>query len=100
MAQQIAHIQEMSERPNVGVQILPFTRGAHAAGSGGHFVLLGRDDEGTPLDSLHVVYLELPRKGIYLDTPSDIHAYRVMYDYLRSTAADPASSSALRTAVT
>ncbi len=88
MAEQIDHLGTMAKRPNVDIQILPTAIGAHSAGSGGHFVLLGRDDESAPLASMAVVYLELHRKGIYLDSPTDVADYKITFDYLRRDAAD------------
>ncbi|MCX5199727.1 helix-turn-helix transcriptional regulator [Streptomyces sp. NBC_00249] len=95
MVEQIDHLCTMAERPNVDIQVLPASIGAHAAGSGGHFVVLGRDDESNPMASMSVVYLELHRKGLYLDAPSDIADYKIMFDYLHRDAADPAHSIAL-----
>ncbi|MCL7367557.1 MULTISPECIES: helix-turn-helix domain-containing protein [Streptomyces] len=98
MGEQIDHLIAMAERPNVDIQVLRFSAGAHAAGSGGHFLLLGRDDERDPLSSMNVVYLELHRRGLYLDEPADVHDYKIMFDYLRSQAADTTTSLDLLTA--
>ncbi|MFC7984311.1 helix-turn-helix transcriptional regulator [Streptomyces sp. NPDC057336] len=98
MAEQIDHLTVMAQRPNVDIQILPYTSGAHAAGSGGHFLILGRDDEENPLSSMNVVYLELHRRGLYLDAPVDVQNYKLMFDYLRSQAADTSASLELLTA--
>lgn len=95
MSEQIDHLIAMADRPNVDIQILRFSAGAHAAGSGGHFLLLGRDDERDPLSSMNVVYLELHRRGLYLDEPTDVHNYKIMFDYLRSQAADTSTSIGL-----
>ncbi|MFF5968092.1 Scr1 family TA system antitoxin-like transcriptional regulator [Streptomyces collinus] len=92
MVEQIDHLQSMAQRPNVDVQVLQFAAGAHAAGSGGHFLVLGRDDEGDPLNSMSVVYLELHKRGLYLDAPADVQSYKLMFDYLRSQAADTSAS--------
>ena len=92
MAEQIDHLQSMAQRPNVDVQVLQFAAGAHAAGSGGHFLILGRDDEGDPLNSMNVVYLEFHKRGLYLDAPADVQSYKLMFDYLRSQAADTSAS--------
>ncbi|MGW2227467.1 helix-turn-helix domain-containing protein [Streptomyces formicae] len=92
MAGQLDHLRAMSQRPNIDLQILPFDSGATGAGSGGHFVLLGRDDAHDPLASMSVVYLELHRRGVYLDDPNDVQGYKLMFDYLRSQAVDTAGS--------
>ncbi|WP_230396173.1 helix-turn-helix domain-containing protein [Streptomyces blattellae] len=92
MAEQIDHLRTMAQRPNVDIQVLQFATGAHAAGSGGHFLILGRDDAGDPLASMDVVYLELHKRGLYLDAPADVQNYKLMFDYLRSQAADTSAS--------
>lgn len=94
MAQQLEHLQGAAKNPNIDVQILPFSAGAHAAGAG-HFVILGRDDEREPLNSMAVVYIEMRRRGLYLDDAEDVGAYKLTFDYLRSQAADPTASSRL-----
>jgi hypothetical protein len=91
MAEQLDHLYEMAQRPNIDIQLLPFTAGAHAAGSG-HFVILGRDDERSPLNSMAVVYIEMRRKGLYLDDADAVSSYKLSFDYLRSQAADASAS--------
>lgn len=98
MVEQIDHLRAVAQRPNVDVQVLRFGAGAHAAGSGGHFLLLGREDDGDPLSSMNVVYLELHKRGLYLDAPSEVQNYKLMFDYLRSQAADTSASLDLLTA--
>ncbi|MEB8342693.1 helix-turn-helix domain-containing protein [Streptomyces endophyticus] len=94
MARQLGHLYDMAQRPNITVQVLPFSAGAHAAGAG-HFVILGRDDEREPLNSMAVVYVEMRRRGLYLDDAEDISAYKLTFDYLRSQAADTTASARL-----
>ncbi|MEE1761615.1 helix-turn-helix domain-containing protein [Streptomyces sp. SP18BB07] len=98
MVEQINHLHAMAQRPNVDIQVLPFTAGAHAAGSGGHFLVLGRDSEDPLLSSMNVVYLELHRRGLYLDAHTEVQNYKLMFDYLRSQAADTSASLDLLTA--
>jgi transcriptional regulator with XRE-family HTH domain len=97
MAEQIDHLLMMSERPHLDLQVLPFDVGS-PAGSGGHFLVLGRDDERDPMESFSVIYLELHRRGIYLDDPEEVTAYKRMFDVLRASAADTAASADLLTA--
>ncbi|WP_326802812.1 helix-turn-helix domain-containing protein [Streptomyces sp. NBC_01788] len=94
MRRQLSHLQEMADSPHIDIQILPFSAGAHAAGAG-HFVLLGRDAEREHLSSMAVVYIEMRRRGLYLDDADDVGAYKLTFDYLRSQAADPATSAHL-----
>lgn len=88
MAEQIGHLQAMAQRPNVDIQVLRFSAGAHSAGSGGHFLVLGRDDADDPLSRMDVVYLELHQRGLYLDAPAEVQNYKRMFDCLQSQAAD------------
>nr|WSY52313.1 helix-turn-helix domain-containing protein [Streptomyces sp. NBC_00886] len=96
MVRQLKHLHEVAQRPNIDIQVLPFSAGAHAAGAG-HFVILGRDDEREPLNSMAVVYIEMRRRGLYLDDAEDVGAYKLTFDYLRSQAADATASSRLIT---
>ncbi|MFG2139472.1 helix-turn-helix domain-containing protein [Streptomyces sp. NPDC048650] len=96
MAEQLDHLHEMAQSPTVEIQILPFSAGAHAAGAG-HFVILGRNDERNPLNSMAVVYIEMRRRGLYLDDAEDVSAYKLTFDYLRSQAADATASLQLLT---
>lgn len=92
MAKQLGHLQDMAALPNVDLQVLPFSAGAHAAGAG-HFVILGRDDGREPLNSMAVVYVEMRRRGLYVDDADEIAAYKLTFDYLRSQATDTTASS-------
>ncbi|MFC9424527.1 helix-turn-helix domain-containing protein [Streptomyces sp. NPDC056987] len=94
MARQLEHLQEAAKKPTVDIQILPFSAGAHAAGAG-NFLILGREDERNPLNSMAVVYIELRRRGLYLDDAEDVGAYKLTFDYLRSQAADASTSQRL-----
>ncbi|MEU5125901.1 helix-turn-helix domain-containing protein [Streptomyces mobaraensis] len=87
MANQLDHLMKVSERPNVELQVLPFSAGAHA-GILGTFVLFSFP---TPAFS-DIVCVEHRTGTLYMETPEDIHAYTVTFDSLRSTALSPAES--------
>jgi hypothetical protein len=90
MRGQLAHIAEVAGRPNVTVQVLPFTAGAHPAMLGS-FTLMRFPD---PADK-DVVYLEAETGALYLEGPEDVSRYSLMIDYLRAQALGPAESRAL-----
>jgi transcriptional regulator with XRE-family HTH domain len=90
MAAQLAHIGQMAGQPNVTVQVLPFTAGAHPAMLGS-FTLMQFPD---PADK-DVVYLEAETGALYLEKPEDVRRYSLMIDYLRAQALGPAESRAL-----
>jgi hypothetical protein len=90
MADQLAHIGQLAARPNVTVQVLPFTAGAHPAMLGSFTVMQFPD----PADR-DVVYLEAETGALYLEKPADVRRYSLMIDYLRAQALGPAESRAL-----
>ncbi|MDH6627851.1 hypothetical protein M2271_005680 [Streptomyces sp. LBL] len=94
MVGQLKYLHDVAQSPHIDIQVLPFSAGAHAAGAG-HFVILWRDDEREPLNSMAVVYIEMRRRGLYLDDAEDVGAYKLTFDYLRSQAADTTASSRL-----
>lgn len=96
MAEQLDHLVTMARRPNITLRVLPFAAGA-PAGGGGHFVVLGWQDEREPKTQLGVVYVELHRRGLYLDDPGDVRSYRVLFDDLCRQAADEKASLDLLT---
>jgi len=90
MAGQLAHIGQLAARPNVTIQVLPFTAGAHPAMLGSFTVMQFPD----PADR-DVVYLEAETGALYLEKPEDVRRYSLMIDYLRAQALGPAESRAL-----
>jgi transcriptional regulator with XRE-family HTH domain len=84
MADQIDHLLDMASRPNVDIQVHPFSAGPHAAVNG-QFLMLGF---GSGLDDAPVVYVEMRGGGTYLDAPDEVTQYRIAWDYVRSQAAD------------
>jgi hypothetical protein len=90
MREQLAHITELAALPNVTIQVLPFTAGAHPAMLGS-FTLMQFPD---PAD-LDVVYVEAETGALYLEKPEDVRRYSLILDYLRAQALGPAESRAL-----
>jgi len=90
MTAQLAHIGQLAARPNMTIQVLPFTAGAHPAMLGS-FTLMQFPD---PADQ-DVVYLEAETGALYLEKPEDVRRYSLMIDYLRAQALGPAESRAL-----
>ncbi|MFI9041630.1 helix-turn-helix transcriptional regulator [Streptomyces sp. NPDC053726] len=88
MADQIDHLIDQAQTPNIDVQVLPFESGAHAAGLG-HFVSIAAGD------TLRAVYVEMLGGGLYMDTPDDVGRYTTAFEYLRSQAADTTGSLAI-----
>ncbi|MBF8185055.1 helix-turn-helix domain-containing protein [Nonomuraea sp. K274] len=87
MRNQLRHIVDMSARPNIYVQVLPDSAGAHAA-MDGPFTILNFPDQSDP----SVVYIETATSDLYLETPEELTRYRLIFDLIRSSALSPDSS--------
>jgi transcriptional regulator with XRE-family HTH domain len=87
MRDQLAHLIEMSQRPNVTIQVLPFKVGGHAA-AGGPFSVLHFADS----DLSDIVYLEQLSTAQYLEKPDMVGMYLAVMERLRLEAAPPADS--------
>ena len=87
MRAQLAHLVEMSKRPNVTIQVLPFKVGGHAA-AGGPFSVLHFAES----DLSDIVYLEQLSTAQYLEKPDMVGKYLAVMERLRLEAATPADS--------
>lgn len=70
MDAQLQHLAEISERPNVTLQVVPFELGGHAAESGA-FTLLRFPESDLP----DVVYLEQLTSALYVDKRDEVERY-------------------------
>ena len=89
MQEQLARLAEVTGWPNVTIQILPFSAGAHA-GMDGEFVIV--DFQGPDDDPF--VYVEGLFGDIYVESPGEIGRYRLAFDHAAADAAlTPADSA-------
>ncbi|MGP4114858.1 helix-turn-helix domain-containing protein [Streptomyces sp. 4N509B] len=79
MRKQLEHLRELCERPNIIVQVIPFSGGAHPGTLEGPFVILRYEHQDDP----DVVYVE----GNSDQYPSDAERYEALFDNLRAHAA-------------
>lgn len=87
MREQLAHLAEESERPDITVQVLPFSSGAPARHLA--FTLLDFDDDPS------LLYVEDPVSGQVIDSPGMVADSQVAYDRLRADALSPEASLVL-----
>ncbi|MFJ9020975.1 helix-turn-helix domain-containing protein [Streptomyces sp. NPDC102259] len=87
MREQLEHLHALSAEPHITVQVLPYTAGAHPGLSGQFSILRFADGPEAGL-----VYLERFTSDLYLEKPSDVRHYGVMYDHLQARALTPDSS--------
>ena len=92
MREQLERLVKLAEWPNIDLQVLPVTAGAHA-GTEGTFTLLTFPPE------LHsdpgVVYVETRVRGIYYEDPAEIQLYRQALTRLQVQALNPDESPAM-----
>jgi transcriptional regulator with XRE-family HTH domain len=83
LAGQISHLVQLAEEfPDLSLQILPFSAGAHAAAGSGSLAILRFPDA----PSLGVVYLEALSGGVYLESQADVARYIRAFALLRGSA--------------
>jgi transcriptional regulator with XRE-family HTH domain len=79
MHDQLVHLAEMSHRPKVSVQVVPFDAGART-GLLGAFILADQDGAGG------ILYLETATTGQVAEAPSIVSDAGLIFDTLRSEA--------------
>ncbi len=78
MRDQLAHLADLADRPNVTVQVVPAEVGAHV-GLQGAFAIVRVDGAST-------LYLEGPNQGQITETPSIVETVSATFDTLRAEA--------------
>ncbi len=84
MREQIQHLIEMAELPNVRIQVIPLFFGVHVA-IGGPFAILRFSEPDLP----DIVYLEQLTSALYLDKSQDVQHYLMVMDRLCVQANSP-----------
>jgi transcriptional regulator with XRE-family HTH domain len=88
MRGQLNRLIEVTELRNVTIQVVPFSRGGHAA-AGGSFTVLRFGDEDVP----DVVYIEQLTSALYLDKREDVDHYLEVMNHLSTEAYTPAQTA-------
>jgi transcriptional regulator with XRE-family HTH domain len=81
MHQQLLHLAEVAEWPNIELQVLPFDAQTFGAAWVG-FTILRFDHDATS----DVIYLETYTDGDYLDAPDAVQAYTALWNRLSAAA--------------
>jgi transcriptional regulator with XRE-family HTH domain len=87
MRAQLEHLLQITELPNVTLQVVPFDTGPHAA-AGGPFSILRFPEPDLP----DVIFLEQLNSAVYLDQPDDVTNYVTIMDQLCVQAATDTAS--------
>jgi transcriptional regulator with XRE-family HTH domain len=81
MRAQIRHLMDVAQRPNVTLQVLPFTTAAHVQPVS-LFTILEFDEPTDPA----IVYLEHLTGCLFVEEEAEVRRYRVIFDHLRAEA--------------
>ncbi|MEU1008126.1 helix-turn-helix transcriptional regulator [Streptomyces sp. NPDC005890] len=87
MRGQLQHLIDISERPNVRLQVMPFSFGGHS-GESGAFTILSFPES----DLSDVVYLEQLTSALYLDKREDVAQYEHALKELQQDSPGPDES--------
>jgi len=87
MRRQLLQLLQAADRPNVTIQVIPFSAGAHAA-AGGPFSILRFAERDLP----DVVYLEQLTSALYLDKRETVDHYLAVMERLCLQAAPAVST--------
>ena len=88
MRAQLERLVEMSKLRHVTIQVVPFSRGGHAA-AGGSFTVLRFSEPEVP----DVVYIEQLTSALYLDKHDDVEHYLEVMNHLSTEALTPTQSA-------
>ncbi|MFE9575666.1 DUF5753 domain-containing protein [Nocardia sp. NPDC006044] len=96
MVDQLNHLAEAAQLPNVSVRIVPLSKGAYQGLLVGMFVMLEFPPHSTAyLTEPPVVYVQGFTGDMYLERPEEISAYRIVCTDLKRLALDETASRAL-----
>ena len=87
MRAQLERLLEVAKLRHVTIQVVPFSRGGHAA-AGGSFTVLRFSEPEVP----DVVYIEQLTSALYLDKRDDVDHYMEVMNHLSTEAFTPAQS--------
>ncbi|GIM97595.1 helix-turn-helix domain-containing protein [Paractinoplanes toevensis] len=99
MRKQLAHLVNISTRPNVGVRVIPFGAGPHKAASSGQFTILEFPAVGTASPEPTTIYCESLTGALYLDKLAEVETYESIWVELEEVALSQAESDDLIAAI-
>ena len=90
MRDQLRHLASHAALPSVCFQVVPLSVGAHQ-GMNGSFTVVGFAEPGEPA----IAYMENAVSATHVHEEAEVHAYKLVFDQLRSEALSPHDSVAL-----
>ncbi|MFF5294903.1 helix-turn-helix domain-containing protein [Paractinoplanes globisporus] len=95
MRKQLAHLVNVSTRPNVCVRVIPFSAGPHRAASSGQFTILDFPAVGAASPEPTTIYCENLTGALYLDKLAEVETYESIWIELEATALGQSESDDL-----
>lgn len=90
MQAQLRHVLELAALARVTVQIIPFSKGAHASVTGSFSILRFPEPEDPD-----AVYVETPAGELFVEEPEEVGRFQIAFQRLLATALDPGDSLAM-----
>jgi len=90
LREQLDHLLAMSERPNITLQVIPYTAGGYSTMNGSFIIV----DYPEP-DAVPGVYLEYPVGGAWVDNEVDVQRFTTTFDQAAARALSPADTTGL-----
>jgi len=93
MADQLAHLLEVGELPNLAVRVIPFAHGMHYGVMSGAFAMLEFpiNGMGMPIEPT-TIYIEGYAGALYLDKPHEVERYEQAFNHIKSASLSEAAS--------
>ncbi|MDA3647226.1 helix-turn-helix domain-containing protein [Saccharopolyspora indica] len=95
MRDQLKALIEAAEKPNITIQVIPFSAGAHAGMKGAFSIL--HFPEG--YEDMNSVYLENQRGSVWQERPNDLDDYSNVFRMASEQALSPEESAKLMTSL-
>ncbi|KUL40476.1 helix-turn-helix domain-containing protein [Actinoplanes awajinensis] len=86
MQKQLAHLVNVTIRPNISIRVIPFAAGPHQASSSGQFTVLEFPAVGTASPEPTTIYCENLTGALYLDKLGEVETYEHIWNRLDAIA--------------
>lgn len=90
LREQLEHLLDVVERPNITLQVIPYMAGAYGTMNGSFIIV----DYPEP-DTVPGVYLAYPAGGVWVDDEDDVRRFTTTFDQATALALSPADTTHL-----
>jgi hypothetical protein len=90
LREQLDHLLVVADRPNITLQVIPYTAGGYGT-MNGSFVIVDYPEP----DAVPGVYLEYPAGGAWVDNEADVKRFTTTFDQVAARALSPADTTDL-----